>query len=122
MPRFQLKPNCLFANALIIDGRDSPAKQLALNDTAGFIAHFMVQGVDTDKLLPQIMQSEYGIPLEEAAQEVEKVKNTLMPYLEPRSYQRPHHKPHVHDLAYCAMVIIVPPSAPPIVAHHPILP
>jgi hypothetical protein len=103
MPRFQLKPKCLFVDALvhkkpvdgdyhlpfphIMDGRSSPAKYLALNDTAGFVAHFIVQGVDTDKLLPQIVQSEYGISLANAAKEVENVKTTLMDYLDPRSYQ-----------------------------------
>ncbi len=120
MPRFQLKPKCLFIDALthkkpeegdygigarkpdelpfpfVMDKGVLPAKYLALNDTAGLIARFIVQGVDTDKLLPQIIQSEYEISLTEAAQEVENVKTTLMPYLEPRSHQRAHQKPQVH--------------------------
>jgi hypothetical protein len=119
MPRFQMKPKCLFVDALhhkkpevgdyrtgvrkpddlpfplVMDQSSSPAKYLALNDTAGFIARFIVQGVDTDWLLPQIIQSEYGISPTDAAQEVEKVKTTLMPYLAPRSHKRTHQKPKV---------------------------
>jgi hypothetical protein len=109
MPRFQLKPKCLFVDDLvhkkpedgdyhppfphIMDLRTSPPEYSGLNHTAGLIAHFIVEGVDTDTLLPQIVQSEYGITLEEAAQEVEKVKTLLMSYLEPRSFKRPHHEP-----------------------------
>lgn len=120
MPRFQMKPKCLFVDALthkkpeegdynidvrkpddlsfplVMDHRSSPAKYLALNDTAGFVARFIMQGVDTDKLLPQIIQSEYGISLTDATQEVENVKTILMPYLDPRSHQRAHQKPQVH--------------------------
>lgn len=122
MPRFQLKPKCLFVDALvhkkpeagdyhppfphIMDGRTSPPEYSGLNDTAGLIAHFIVEGVDTDTLLPQIVQSEYGITLEEAKQEVEKVKNDLMPYLEPRSYRRPHHEP-ICNLVLPVLKIIV---------------
>ncbi len=120
MPRFQMKPKCLFVDALthkkpedgdydtavrkpddlpfplVMDQRVSPAKYLALNDTGGLIARFIVQGVDTDKLLPQIIQSEYGISLTEATKEVESVKSTLMPYLQPRTHQRAHQQPQVH--------------------------
>ena len=119
MPRFQLKRKCLFLEALVhkkpeegdyaikarkpdalpfplvMDQSSSPAKYLALNDTAGLIARFIVQGVDTDKLLPQIIQSEYGISSADAVQEVEIVKTTLMPYLDPRSHKKTHQKPKV---------------------------
>lgn len=119
MPRFQLKRKCLFLDALthrkpeegnydigarkpdelpfplVMDQRSSPAKYVGLNDTAGVIARFIVQGVDTDWLLPQIIQSEYGISPTDATQEVEKVKTTLMPYLDKRSHKRAHQKPKV---------------------------
>ncbi len=107
MPRFQMKPKCLFVDApvhkkpddlpfpYVMDVRISPAKYVGLNDTAGFVARFIVQGVDTDKLLPQILQSEYGISETDAAQEVENVKTTLMDYLEPRSHQSAHPKAQV---------------------------
>ena len=74
MPRYQLKDKCLFVDAQdlaagtrypevipfahILD-KSTTATYLKLNDTAGFIARFIVIGVDTD-LIPQIILSEYG--------------------------------------------------------------
>jgi hypothetical protein len=73
MPRYKLKDKCLFVDAQdlaagirypevipfahILD--KNTATYLKLNDTAGFIARFIVIGVDTD-LIPQIILSEYG--------------------------------------------------------------
>ncbi len=58
-------------------------KVLKLNDTAGFIARFIVQGVDID-LIPVILRSEYGSSIQNPEQEVQKVLNILMPYLQKR--------------------------------------
>jgi hypothetical protein len=74
MARYQLKPNCIFVDAN--DPKDKKNKKpdenpyphvfnqttktyVAFNDAAGFIARFIVLGVDT-KVISQILVSEYG--------------------------------------------------------------
>ncbi len=37
---------------------------IELNDVAGFIGRFIVMGVDTDSILPQIIASDYGISVD----------------------------------------------------------
>lgn len=75
------------------DDSDSPSPYVALNSGAGFIARFIVQGVDTDDLLPQILVSEYGISLQQAKGEVNAVLNMLAGCLRPRKYQRVYEPP-----------------------------
>jgi len=74
--RYQLKEKCLFVDAVTRDGDDPGRKPkdikhahvmdtnkksnncLKLNDMAGFIARFIVQGVDVD-VIPQILLSQF---------------------------------------------------------------
>jgi hypothetical protein len=113
MPRYKLKAKCLFVDAKDLDDPKTPKRHpieipfahildksegscLKLNDTAGFIARFIVLGVDTD-LIPQIIYSEYGgtkpQPTEKQnSQSQTEIKNAvdfvvgkLMPYLETRT-------------------------------------
>ena len=77
------------------DNSPNPSPYLALNPGAGFIARFIIQGVDTDDLLPQILVSEYGITLQQAKQEVQGVLGMLNAYLRPRVYKRPHENPSI---------------------------
>lgn len=67
-------------------------KVLKLNDTAGFIARFIVQGVDID-LIPLILRSEYGSTIQNPAQEVQTVLGILMPYLQKRTATNPFSPP-----------------------------
>jgi hypothetical protein len=114
MPRYQLQDKCLFVDAYLYDKvnrkpraqkkpdlvpyphindqRVSPATYLRLNDGAAFITRFIVLGVDTD-LIPQIVDSEYQGSTPTAVQDVANVVAMLMPYLEPRTYQRPYQHP-----------------------------
>jgi hypothetical protein len=114
MPRYQLKNKCLFVDAYLYDEKNrkpipnkipgaiayphvldqstAPGTALKLNDAAAFIARFIVLGVDTD-IIPQIVKSEYPGDVVNADQEVADVYNLLMPYLEPRTYQRTHAAP-----------------------------
>ena len=73
----------------------APSPYLALNSGAGFITRFIVQGVDTDDILPQILVSEYGIPLAQARIEVQSVLTMLEKYLRARHYQRDYQLPAV---------------------------
>jgi hypothetical protein len=122
MQRWQLKKKYLFVDALIprkpqnddysIDQRKpqdipyahvldksnspngpAPSPYVALNSGAGFIARFIVQGVDTDDLLPQILVSEYNIPLQQAKNEVNAVLNLLAGCLRKRQHQRDYEPP-----------------------------
>jgi hypothetical protein len=117
MPRYRLKDKCLFVDAdvydeaakkpkkdkkpgdiphaHILDKRDEtkPVPFLALNDEAGFIARFIVMGVETD-LIPDILKSEY--PPGAVADPVKDVKDVLAminPYLELRSPTEPYTGP-----------------------------
>jgi hypothetical protein len=78
------------------DNSPSPTPYLALNPGAGFIGRFIIQGVDTDELLPQILISEYEhehITLPQAKADVNAVLELMKPYLRPRSHQRKHEAP-----------------------------
>ena len=77
------------------DDSAAPSPYLALNPGAGFIARFIVQGVDTDDILPQILVSEYGIPLPQAKKEVKDVLTLLTDCLRPRAHKRQHQAPAV---------------------------
>lgn len=77
------------------DDGPAPSPYVALNSGAGFIPRFIVQGVDTDDLLPQILVSEYGMPLQQAKDEVNTVLNMLADCLRPRKYQRDHEPPAI---------------------------
>ncbi len=121
MPRYKLKDNCLFVDAKdlttnirypeaipfphVLDKNTQTYKKF--NDTAGFIARFVVIGVDTG-LIPQIVLSEYGTRhrsmiggkpnLSEASAKaaVSAVVKMLMPYLErrkPTDYHPPYEPP-----------------------------
>jgi hypothetical protein len=113
MPRYKLKAKCLFVDAKNFDDPKTPkrfpieipyahvldknsASHLKLNDTAGFIARFIVMGVDTD-LIPHIFLSEYSgtlpklfkgnkVKVEAAAKTaVRSVVSLLKPYLKRRT-------------------------------------
>jgi hypothetical protein len=71
-------------SAHVMDQRPGTAKVLKLNDTAGFIARFIVQGVDID-VIPQILTSEYGSTITNPKGEVDKVLAMLKPYVKKRS-------------------------------------
>lgn len=60
-----------------------------LNDVAAFIGHFIVMGVETDFLLPQIIASEYGWDPEKAAAEVKIVYKLMENCLQPRTQPVP---------------------------------
>ncbi len=106
MARYQLKKRCLFVDAIKhkkpededydIDkrepqeipyahvmhvkddsGSETSATYLPLNNMAGFITRFIVQGVDTDDLLPKIIQSEYGISQDQATKDVTAIEKML---------------------------------------------
>jgi hypothetical protein len=74
MARYQMKDGCIFVDAN--DPKDKKKKKpddfpcphvfnqntktyVAFNDAAGFIARFIVMGVDTN-VIPQVLVSEYG--------------------------------------------------------------
>ncbi len=84
----QVTPASSSPKAHVMDKRSSPAKYLALNDVAGFIARFIVQGVDTDLYLPQIIVSEYGISPDQAKNDIKNVLDWLLPYLKSRTKQQ----------------------------------
>jgi hypothetical protein len=117
MPRYRLKDKCLFVDAYVydeqkrkpfssdipsaipsphvLDQNTTPATYLYLNDTAAFIARFIVMRVDTN-LIPGILSSEYGPKVTNPAQDVNDVLAMLNPYLEPDTppiFVRPYHKP-----------------------------
>jgi len=107
MARYQLKDKCLFVDATDLDGNRLPpeipnahvldqrgpqAKVLKLNDTAGFIARFIVMGVDTDTVA-EIVSSEYAISTTNAAAEVQSVYSLLKDFVQARTYKRGHEKP-----------------------------
>jgi hypothetical protein len=110
MPRYKLKDKCLFVDAQDLEARrrypeaipfahildKNTSTYLKLNDTAGFIARFIVIGVDTE-LIPQIILSEYGVTLPKlfegkqlrfqaaARSAVRAVVEMLRPYIKPRT-------------------------------------
>ena len=108
--RYQLKDKCLFVDATsrqnglrkpqanphphILDQRGNQARFLNLNDEAGFVARFIVQGVDTD-LIPEILRSEYGNRVQDPQAMVQAVVGFLGPYLEARTVQREYDPPRV---------------------------
>jgi hypothetical protein len=114
MPRYQLKDRCLFVDAKhheknarhpieipfahVMDKRTKDVTYLKLNDAAGFIARFIVQGVDT-ALISQILRSEYGTKVKDPDAEVKAVVELLDPYLMPREYHRPYQAPKDHGVA-----------------------
>lgn len=55
-----------------------------LNDMAAFIGRFIVMGVETDFILPQIVSSEYGITPDEAKEEIGIVLRLMEEYTQPR--------------------------------------
>jgi hypothetical protein len=111
MPRWKLKKDCLFINAYhyektlanpqkpfdrtdqsirhahIID-KSAKAKTdkghpyTIFNDAAGFIGNFIVMGVETDELLPQIVVSEFGIDPAKAKLEVDATLAMMKKYLD----------------------------------------
>jgi hypothetical protein len=105
MPRYELKNKCYFVDAWNvkdnqrvpeIDGcgksahiadkrREAtsghPVDYLLLNDTAAFIARFIVMGVEIN-LIPQILHSEFGDSVGIPLTQVNKVLQQLMPYLD----------------------------------------
>jgi hypothetical protein len=53
-----------------------------LNDLAGFIGRFIVMGVETDLLLPQIIASEFDLKPDRAKKEVDDAYALMKAYLE----------------------------------------
>jgi hypothetical protein len=117
MPRYRLKDKCLLVDAYVYDETNrkpfsanipsavpaphvsdqntDPATYVYLNDTAAFIARFIVMRVDT-ALIPDILKSEYGARITNPAQDVQDVLTILNPYLEPDApptFVRPYQKP-----------------------------
>jgi hypothetical protein len=107
MPRYKLKDTCQFVDvydygkdsktpdrsrqgipsAYVMDKSEEAKKNdqfpcTQLDDQAGFIGHFIVMGVETDFLLPQITASEYGISPTEAFQKVNNTLKLMEYYLE----------------------------------------
>jgi hypothetical protein len=119
MARKKLKDMCLFVDAKTLDGtrlptktpfahvldqRTKPAKALIFhNDTAGFIARFIVMGVDTT-IVQEIVRSEFGTQVTNPKNEVDKVLALLQDYVEDRTDGMKHEPPdgHVepHDGSY----------------------
>jgi hypothetical protein len=138
MPRYKLKDGCLFVDAWNVENDcrepetppqlrcahirctsnadpNDPADYVELNETAGFIARFIVMGLNTDNIIANILTSEYGPEWQGVAQtQVNEVRDKLLPYLEPlpnvgspqpRRGRRPYNKPQVktigkHDRKY----------------------
>jgi len=121
MARYKLKADCIFVDAN--DPKDKKNKKpdenpyphvfnqitktyVALNDAAGFIARFIVLGVDTNAI-PQILVSEYGSSAVANPQgAVDKVYAMMKDYLEnrpagsygdPGYYQPPVQLPPKHS-------------------------
>jgi hypothetical protein len=107
MARYQLKADCCFVDALDpVSGDRKPNNYpfphvfnqktktyVPFNDAAGFIARFIVLGVDTG-VIPQILVSEYGASKKmDPAAEVAQVYNMMKAYLEPRKGRKPHSAP-----------------------------
>jgi hypothetical protein len=126
MPRYQLNTRCLFVDAFRskdpenddhdpaekkpVDlpcahvmhvkndhGNHDSAEYVSLNDTAAFITRFIVLRVDTDTVLPKIVESEYGLAPADAAAEVGKVVDMLKPKyiheIPKKTYHRKHEPP-----------------------------
>ena len=116
MQRWKLQKGCLFVDAYdldnsslekfiryptaipyahVLDKRKKTTKDsqncnyTIFSDLAGFIGRFIVMGVDTDFILPQIVASEFGLDAEKAANEVKITLNVMKKYLEPLTYPRP---------------------------------
>jgi hypothetical protein len=99
MPRYKLKVQCLFVDAKELDGtrrqpqdllfahvldaRQTPAKVLKFNDTAGFIARFILLGVEIG-LIPEIIHSEFGDQVTDPLGEVQAVLKMLRLYVDER--------------------------------------
>jgi hypothetical protein len=121
MARYKLKDGCIFVDAN--DPKDKKKKKpdenpyphvfnqttkdyVALNDAAGFIARFIVLGVDTN-VISQILVSEYGSSVVANPQgAVDKVYAMMKDYLEnrpagsygdPGNYQPPVQLPPKHS-------------------------
>lgn len=108
MARYQLKPGCIFVDAVLHEtGVKKPDENpyphvfsqadgtfATFNDTAAFIARFIVLGVDTETHLPDILVSEYkGQVIADPKAEVNKVYTMLEPYLEQWKKHRNHVPP-----------------------------
>jgi hypothetical protein len=111
--RYQLKSKCLFVDAVDRDS-NSPGRKpddikhahvmdtnkksencLKLNDMAGFIARFVVQGVDVD-VIPQILLSEYDYTQATTTpkDDVDKVVSMLYPdFVKKRAHKREYETP-----------------------------
>jgi hypothetical protein len=109
MPRYKLKDFCLFVDAKekdgtrkkpqdlpfahVLDSRGGGVKVLKFNDTAGFIARFILFGVEVG-LIPEIVHSEFGDQVTDPLSEVQAVLKMLNPYIEERkSADRMKHEP-----------------------------
>jgi len=71
-------------SAFIMNREDPPHKYIKMDQVAAFIMRFVIMGVDTVNLLPEIVKSEYGLEtLEEAGKRIESVKDKMRKYLDP---------------------------------------
>jgi hypothetical protein len=111
---YQLKESCLLVDAKhfetdrripeeipsahILDQRTKPYTYLKLSDGAGFIARFIVLGVDV-ALIPEILRSEYGLTSQDKEEGVDfendvgQVVKMLDNYIETRSFVMPYDRP-----------------------------
>lgn len=112
MPRYKLKDRCLFVDAKELDGtrkqpknllfahvldaRQTPAKVLEFNDTAGFIPRFILFGVEIG-LIPEIVHSEFADQVKDPLGEVQAVLQMLLPYVEERTDRMKHYPPSSKD-------------------------
>jgi len=107
MARYQLKEHCCFVDAFHHEKKvrkpdsypfphvfhQKDKTYVSFNDTAAFIARFIVLGVDTD-VIPQILVSEYGASkVPNPAAEVDEVYKMMKGYLTLRKKHRTHTAP-----------------------------
>jgi hypothetical protein len=108
MPRYQLKDKCCFIDAVLHEtGAPQPIENpyphvfsqadgtfVKFNDTAAFIARFIVLGVDTETHLPDILVSEYpDTNIANSKTEIKKVVDMMQDYLVTWKKHRNHVPP-----------------------------
>ncbi len=109
--RYKLIDQCLFVDAKELDGsrvkpqglnfphlmdsRQNPSKVLKFNDTAGFIARFILSGVKIS-VISQIVLSEFG-NVNDPAGKVKDVFDELADYLEERLDHMQFQPPTIND-------------------------
>jgi hypothetical protein len=71
-------------SAFIMRREARPHKYIQMDQVAAFIMRFVIMGVDTMNLLPEIVKSEYGLPsLQDAKTRINNVLTKMQKYLDP---------------------------------------